>query len=155
MKKFLKYYLVATVIVTSIVIYAVYASFAYTAAPVKVGTEFLVTLKTGDISVAYEMTSERFRDNVTPRMLEFYLESHPIITNYTEFSFYTKQVEDGFAKLGGTIISEHGTEDDGVGYVNVQLIFEDDEWKILSFDDRDPLVVDERTVDDIDFEHFY
>jgi hypothetical protein len=150
MKKFIKYYVLATLIVVALAGVWIAIPFIQAGPPVAAGTAFLETLQKDSPGAAYRMTAEEFRKNVSSRMVLEYSKLNPILINNEEFSFYTRQVEDGFAKLGGTMISE----EHGVDYINVQLVFEEDEWRVLGFDNEDPLVIDERVADDISYDHF-
>ncbi len=148
-KKFLLYYFllsVATVIIIGLIIAM---PLWEVGPPVQKAHEFMDRIEQGNLEEAYYLTSFIFRDNVTRAEMEDYLRENPVMVNEGELSFYTKQVKDGFAKLGG-----HKVTDAGIEQVNVQLIFEENQWKILGFDNEDPLIIDDRIQTDIIYYHF-
>lgn len=148
-KKFLLYYFLIS-IATVIVIGLIIAMPLWEAGPpVEKAHELMDQIEEGNFEEAYYLTSFIFRDYVTRAEMEEYLRENPVLVNEGELSFYTKQVKDGFAKLGG-----HKVTDAGITQVNVQLVFEENQWKILGFDTEDPMVIDDRTKTDIIYYHF-
>ncbi len=148
-KKFLLYYFllsIATVIILGMIIAI---PFLEAGQPVQKAHDFMDQIEKGNFEEAYYLTSYLFRDNVTLAEMEEYLRENPAMMNEGKLSFYTKQVKDGFAKLGG-----HKVTDAEIEQVNVQLIFKENQWEVLGFDNEDPLIIDDRTKSDIIYYHF-
>lgn len=87
-------------------------------------------LREGNIQAAYEETSQAFRANTSLEDYTRFIEANPILSQITDHSFSQRAVENGIGTLSGKLTSSSG----GVQPVEIKLVKENDEWKILGID---------------------
>lgn len=94
----------------------------------------LALLKNGDVQSAYEGTANGFRSATSLKQYRKFLQEYPQLTDVASSSFGDRKVENGTARLSGTLTNSAGQESP----IQVLLVKEGEEWKILSIDLTSP-----------------
>jgi hypothetical protein len=89
--------------------------------------EFFSTINNGNIEEAYQSTSKEFQAATSLEAFKSFLNS-TAIASYESASWSSRSKENNIGKLEGSI----KTKDGGVIPVKVQLVKEDNKWKILN-----------------------
>ena len=87
----------------------------------------LDALRAGNIEAAYAETSIAFQQNTSIEQYAAFIERYPVLKNIADYSFSSREVENGLGTLKGTLT----TTDGGVVPVEFKLVKENDQWKIL------------------------
>jgi hypothetical protein len=132
---------VAAILIVIIVI-VILLVFQMTSGVVEVADQFFAEVKAGNVANAYEhYLSEDFRAATTLEELESFLEK-TALSNYSGASWSSRSISGDQGKLEGSI----ETADGGTIPITIDLVKENDEWKILSiYKPESGLVSDERT----------
>ncbi|PLX28948.1 hypothetical protein C0581_00545 [Candidatus Parcubacteria bacterium] len=86
----------------------------------------LSLIKAGDLSIAYNDTSQAFQKMVTLEEYENFVAEFPVLQDYESVSFNYRDVQNSAGYVEGTI-----TQTDGTVYpIRVDLVHENDEWKV-------------------------
>jgi len=112
----------------------IYMVFQLGSAPIKAGGEFLEKLSTGKTSEAYQSASLQFKQSVSEEDFQLFLESYPVLTRVQDTSFNSFQIENKFASISGIITATDGQ----VSPVTIQLVDENNGWKVLNIDLNPP-----------------
>ena len=106
------------------------AGFAFTADASKVANNQIALIKAGDIKGAYDLTSKAFQAATTFAQFEDFVKKATPLSNYKEYSFTDRKVENDLATLSGTTVAQNGT----VYKLEYRLVKEDGVWKVLGID---------------------
>jgi len=111
--------------------------------------KFLNDISAGETSIAYEKdTSIGFKKVVSRAAFDTFLDTYPVLKNVESHFFSSRHVTgNSFAVIRGTITAEDGQ----VSPINIELVNENDEWKVLNLDLNPP---PELADDDFDEEEY-
>jgi hypothetical protein len=123
MKKFLKILLGFIVVILLII----GAAFYFTAGIAKVGEDFFDSVADNDISGAYEMLAQDFKDGTSQQQLLEYLQSNSM-DQVDSVSWDSRNVNMGRGEMQGTLTTKAGSSIP----ISVSLVKEDKQWKIYS-----------------------
>ncbi len=104
---------------------------------------FMDALKQGNPGIAYESTSEGFKEQGSSDDFETFVSGNPILKDIESYSFSSYNMVNDYGSARGTITAKDGQ----VSPVMLELVKENDEWKVLNIDLNPPA-----EVDDDDFE---
>jgi hypothetical protein len=124
-----KMIIIIVIVLVVIVIGIVGFVFYLTSGPVKSADNFFSLIKNGDLNGAYESTSEQFKQNTTAEQFKSFLESSSII-NFNSSFWSSRSVDQN----GATLTGSFKTKDDKTIPLEVSLVKENGQWKILSLD---------------------
>ena len=113
-------------IVAAIIIIVVIALWA-TSGMMDSVTRHMDALKAGNIDAAYAETSGAFQQSTSLEQYGAFVETYPILTEYSEKSFPSRSVENNIGQVDGTLTAPDGT----VVPISFQLVKENDTWVIL------------------------
>ncbi len=120
--------LLALFILLAVVIFVVVSSASSGA--VEATRNHLTFLKNGDFESAYAGTSSGFQTATSFDQYRKFISNYPALSDVASSSFSERSVENGVAKLGGTITDSSGVRKP----FSVQLVEENGAWKILGID---------------------
>jgi hypothetical protein len=104
-------------------------------APMKAGSDFLTLLASGKTAEAYQSASIQFKQAVPEDDFQYFLESYPILTRVKTPSFNSFSVENNtFATISGTLTGTDGQ----VSPISIQLVNENEAWRVLNVDLNPP-----------------
>ncbi len=96
--------------------------------PSEVAEDFLWSVADGEYTEAFEMTHSEFQKGATVEGLQVFVESYPVIDDMTDLKFTYHSADGDLRISSGTI--------EGAGEtlpITVQLLEEDDKWKVVFF----------------------
>ena len=133
-RRWLKILIIVIAAFVVLIVIAVAASYSATAAPRKATSEFFSMLSSGQVDQAYESTAGMFKQATNKGDFASVVNQFPILASGAQTTFSSWEVKtDGAvttAQLGGSITGADGT----VMPLSVQLIKEQDTWKVLGFE---------------------
>jgi len=103
-------------------------AFWATSGPVKAVESHLDLLKGGNVQAAYDATAKDFKTAVPFADYQQFLAAYPAFKNYQSVSFSSREINNDQATLQGDVKAADG----GVTPVEIKLIKETGEWRILS-----------------------
>lgn len=89
----------------------------------------LQALNDGDINKAYDYSSTRFKEVMSYEQFKTFVEANSSVFKSKSSSFSNVKIENGVAKIEGTITGESGTK----AIATYELVNENGEWKIQYF----------------------
>jgi hypothetical protein len=111
--------------------------FSMGSAPMKASEQFLGLLSSNQIDQAYDSTSIQFRDAVSKDTFQAFLEQYPILKKEKKTSFTAFNVQNNTqATVGGTMTAADGQ----ISPVSIQLVNENEQWRVLNIDLNPPVV---------------
>jgi len=90
------------------------------------GDRFITALSSGDNDAAYELTSKAFKQSARPEQLAIFAKDYGL-DRIGSTSWSSRSFENNSGELIGTATLDDGTEIN----LNIDLIYENDEWKVL------------------------
>lgn len=118
-------------------------------APMKAGSDFLTLLASGKTAEAYQSASIQFKQTVQEDDFEYFLESYPILTRVKTPSFNSFSIENNtFAIITGTLTGTDGQ----VSPISMQLVNENEAWRVLNVDLNPPAREKDTASSDFDSE---
>ena len=109
--------------------------FSMGAAPMKASEKFLTQLSSNQVDQAYESASIQFKQTVTRDKFDEFLQAFPIVTKVKTPSFNAFNIENNtLATVSGTVTATDGQ----VSPITLQLVNENNEWRVLNFDLNPP-----------------
>ena len=105
-------------------------AFWATSGPVKAVDAELALLRGGKIEEAYKATAKDFQNSVTLDQFKSYLDSYPSFKNNQSASWSSREINNDQGKLDGELKAADG----GVTPLQVILVKENGEWRVLSFE---------------------
>ena len=108
----------------------VYYIFQKTADPVKVVNQQLTALRENDLEKAYSYCSSGFKQITNYQNFETFVQGNPHLKNSKEFTSSNRAIEQGVAKLKGTLVSLEGS----TVPAEYHLVREGTSWKVQFID---------------------
>lgn len=109
--------------------------FSMGAAPMKASEKFLTELSSNQVDQAYESASIQFKQTVTRDKFDEFLAAYPVVTKVKTPSFNSFSIENNtLATVSGTVTATDGQ----VSPITLQLVNENNEWRVLNFDLNPP-----------------
>ncbi len=109
--------------------------FSMGAAPMKASEKFLTELSSNRVDQAYESASIQFKQTVTREKFNEFLAAYPVVTKVKTPSFNSFSIENNtLATVSGTVTATDGQ----VSPITLQLVNENNEWRVLNFDLNPP-----------------
>jgi len=105
-------------------------AFWATSGPVKAVDVELTLLRGGKIEEAYKTTAKGFQNSVTLDQFKSYLDTYPSFKNNQSASWSSREINNDQGKLDGELRATDG----GVTPLQVVLVKENGEWRVLSFE---------------------
>src|SRR3989339_661650 len=99
-------------------------------APIQSVKNFFNYLATDQIETAYLSTSSGFQENENMDSLTEFFKNYPFLKSIKDLNFVYKNTQEESASLSGALTAKDGTSSP----VNIDLIKENGQWKISSFD---------------------
>lgn len=122
--KVIKIFVVIALVVAGIFAFVMY----FTSAMVDAANAHLELLKADDIETAYEMTADGFKETLTLEDYVMLVDAFPVLQDYTDVSFNSREMVNKMGLISGTITSQSG----GVHPITIDLVKEDGEWKLYN-----------------------
>lgn len=101
-------------------------AFWSTSGVTEAGDRFIAALNSGDNDAAYELTSKAFKQSARPEHLAIFAKNYGL-DRIQSTSWSSRSFENSSGELFGTATLDDGTEIN----LNIDLIHENDEWKVL------------------------
>ncbi len=105
-------------------------AFWATSAPADEAQTFVNLISADQLEDAYDRTANQFKEVVSKDQFEEFVAQYTVLTSPSTTSFNYRSVENNLATMQGTITAQDGT----VSPITVQLVQENDTWKVLNID---------------------
>ncbi len=110
--------------------------------------KFMDALKNDAPGLAYEMSSTGFKEQGTSEQFEEFVKSNAVLAEIESYSLNSFNMENDYGSARGTITSKSGS----VSPVLIELVNENNQWKVLNINLEPPAVVEDDDFDDFDTE---
>ncbi|MCI0479100.1 DUF4864 domain-containing protein [Candidatus Uhrbacteria bacterium] len=102
-------------------------AFVATAGPVKSADGFFSLLRDGDTEAAYRSTAKDFQSTVSYEEFEAFLDDYPKFKDNRSASYRSREISNDVGTLKGDLTADDG----GVTPIEIGLVRENGEWRIL------------------------
>lgn len=108
--------------------------------------EFMDALKLGAPGIAYEMGSADFRAQGPREEFEVYVKENSVLSDIESYSLNSFNMENNYGTARGTITSKDGQ----IAPIMLELVKENDKWKVLNINLEPPAEVEDDDFEDFD-----
>lgn len=134
-RNWLKIILIAALGLFAFVAIIITFVFSLGSAPMKAGENFLKQLSSNQVREAYASASIQFQQSITEEQFNEFLAAFPVLTKMETVSFSAFEIENNvLATVRGTITGTDGQ----VAPITMQLVNENDQWRVLNLDLNPP-----------------
>ena len=127
MKKAVKIVFVVLIILVLLITVLVISVFNMTSGLVDSADRFFLAIEQNDYQKAYDQLSQDFKASTDFQQFETFLQNTALV-NYKSASWTSRSISDSIGELEGSVT----TKDGGKVPVNIKLVEDKDQWKILS-----------------------